>query len=419
MKLPSFAAIVLAVASAAAPLIGAENPVLFWNEQVLDATRLSRNPPPVAALHLATFHAAIFDTVDGIVHKWHPWLVQEKAPADANLDAAIASAAHVVLVTIWGEEVARNNFDHAFREALAPIPEGKAKEDGLAWGREVAKAVLANRAKSGFNAPATGVYESNAPGKWRPTPPAFRPPVTPQVAHVTPFVIESPSQFRAPPPHPLDSKTYAEELAYVNRVGPRDNADRTEYQTMSTPFWADALGTATPAGHWNMIAQDLARRNHLSVPDTARLFALLNFACADAGITCWDTKYHYSVWRPETALREIRPQDNKYATKNPDFIPNMPSPAFPSYTSAHTCYTSAAGRILALYFGTDDITFSVGSDGLPGAVRTFHKFSDAVHEIGMSRIWGGIHTPEDVFEALKQGPKVGDWVYTHALLPMR
>jgi hypothetical protein len=396
------------------------NAVLYWNEQVLDATRLSRNPPPVAAVHLATFHAAIFDTVDGIVGQWQPWLVQEKAPAGADLDAAIAGAAFAVLNGVWGQETNPHNFQVAYDKALDAIPEGPAKTAGIAWGRHVAELVLAKRAEAeaGLKQPPGYPTSSQTPGKWRETPPGFRPPVTPAMGQVTPFVMNSPSQFRAPPPMPLASKEYADQLAYVAKVGPRDGAERTEYQTLSTPFWADDLGSSTPAGHWNMIAQDIAQRFKLPVPECARLFALLNFATADAGISSWETKFYYLKWRPETALREMDPQLNPHVTPNPGFIPNMSSPAHPTYTSAHSTFTGAASRLLALYFKSDDIEFSVGSDGLPGAVRTYKKFSDACLELSMSRVWGGIHTMNDVMEGQRAGGQIADYVFAHALAPV-
>ena len=229
--------------------------------------------------------------------------------------------------------------------------------------------------------------------------------------------MTSPSQFRAPPPNTLGSKEYADELAFVNKVGPRYNAERTEYQTLCTPFWSDDLGTATPPGHWNVIAQGIARRKGLSVPECARLFALLNLAEADSAIGCWDTKYFYNLWRPETALREMDAKVNPDAPVNPDFVPNLVSPSFPSYTSGHSTFSAAAARIIALFIGTDDIEFSVGSDGLPGAVHSFKKLSDAQAEAGMSRVWGGIHTMSDNLEGQKMGVKIADYVYANALLP--
>jgi hypothetical protein len=263
------------------------------------------------------------------------------------------------------------------------------------------------------------VYTSNEAGKWRETPVGFRPPVMPHMAKVTPFVMTSPDQFRPPPPHKIDSKECAEEMAYVAKVGARDGAERTEDQTLSTPFWADDLGTNTPAGHWCQIAQDLARRKNLSVPESARLFALLTFAAADAGIACWDAKFFYGTWRPETAIREMDAKINPLAVANPDFIPNMPSPAHPDYTSGHSTFSGATSRILELYFGTDDIEFTVTSDGLPGAVRTYKKLSDARREIGMSRVYGGIHTMSANVEGQNCGIKIADYVFATALKPAK
>jgi hypothetical protein len=410
--------LVLAALFLAAPLsrVLAGNAVIDWNLQALDATRLARNPPPHSALYLATFHIAIFDAVNGIDHHYHGWLINDQAPAGANVDAAVASAAITVLNSLWTWTNPRT-LQVAYDKALAAIPEGQSKVDGIAWGKKVAEAVLAKRADSGYNKPIPGKYSSTEPGKWRETPSAFRPPTLPFWGKVMPFVITSQSQFRAPPPYTIGSKEYADEIAYVNRVGARDDADRTEYETLTTPFWSDDLGTATPPGHWNIIAEGIAKRKNLSVLETARLFALLNMAEADTGISIWETKFFYSTWRPENAIREMDTSLNPNVKPNPDFIPNLVSPSFPAYVSGHSGFSAAAARTIALFFGTDEIAFSVGSDGLPGVVHSFAKLSDAQHEAGMSRVWGGIHTMADNLEGQKEGTEVADWVYSHALLP--
>ena len=392
------------------------NLVLFWNDQVLNATRLSRNPPPIASLHLATYHAAIFDAVNGFDRAYEPWLVDEVAPAGADRDAAIASAAYTVLQAIWGNEVNPRVLRKAYDEALAGIADGEAKTAGLKWGQYVAQRLLANRSDAGLNLPYAGAIMSNDVGKWRETPPAFRPPVSPAVAHVRPFVMKSAAQFRAPPPLDLDSPEYAEQLAFTAKVGARDDAERDEYQTLSTPFWADDLGTATPAGHWNVIAQDVIKREGLDVTQSAHLLALINLAAADAGISSWEAKFHYLHWRPETALREATSDLNAHIEAKSEFIPNMASPAHPTYTSAHSTFTGAASRMLALYIGTDDFQFSATSDGLPGVVRSYDSFSEACIELNMSRVWGGIHTMIDVVEGRRAGIKIADHVFATTLL---
>ena len=409
----------LALCSLASPLAFGDNAVLYWNNQALDATRLARNPPPMSSFFFATFHAAIFDAVNGVTRTHHGWLVNDPAPAGVDLDAAIAGAAHTTMVALWSATSNPHNLQVAYEKAIASIPDGKAKTDGIAWGEHVAQLVLEKISTAGYNKPVPGKYSSDEPGKWRETPAAFRPPLLPFWGRVTPFVLKSQDQFRCPPPESLGSEAYAAELAFVAKKGARDNTDRSEYETLSTPFWNDDLGTSTPPGHWNMIAEDLARRKNLSTADTARLFALLNFAQADSAISCWETKFYYNVWRPETALREINQQLNPKAEAIPDFIPNMPSPPFPAYTSGHSTFSGAGARLLAVFFGSDDIEFSVTSDALPGAVRKFKKLSDAQKEAGMSRVWGGIHTMTDNLEGQKAGVQIADWTLANALQPLK
>jgi hypothetical protein len=400
------------------PALAADNVVLFWNEQALNATRLARNPPPIASAFYAAYHVAIFDVVNSITHTHRGWINQEPAPAGIDMDAAIASASFTLLNAQWGQAANPRNFQIAYDQALASVPEGPAKVAGVAWGKHVAELVLAERAKSGFNKPSPGEYASQEPGLWRETPPGFRPATLPHWAKVTPFVMTSPSQFRPPPPPALDSQQMADELLQIVKIGARDGAERTEYETLSAPFWADDLGSATPPGHWNVIAQDLTRRNKLSTADTARLFALLNMACADAGISCWDAKFFYRSWRPETGIRELETKLNQHMVPKPDFIPLMMTPSFPSYTSGHSTFSAAAARVLQRFFGTDDIEFTVTSEGLPGAVRTFKSLSACQKEIGMSRLFGGIHVMVDNLEGTIAGHKIGDWVFENSLQPI-
>src|SRR5438128_1411712 len=124
MKSPRFLLPLFVICILAIPSLFAGNAVLEWNDQVINATRLSRNPPPLAALHIATFHAAIFDSVNGITHTHRSWLVNETAPAGADLNAAVAGAANTVLTTLWGQSANPRNLQVAYENALAAIPDG-------------------------------------------------------------------------------------------------------------------------------------------------------------------------------------------------------------------------------------------------------------------------------------------------------
>src|SRR5262249_8313361 len=159
-------------------------------------------------------------------------------------------------------------------------------------------------------------------------------------------------------------------------------------------------GTATPPGHWNQIAQGVARTRRTTVAENARLFALLNLALADAGIVSWDCKYQYHFWRPIEGIRSAAVQADADVSGDPNWTPLIARPPFPSYTSGHSTFSSAAATVLAHFFGTDDVRFTISSDDLPRTTRSFGSFSAAAAEAGRSRIFGGIHWEFDNADGL-------------------
>src|SRR4030095_8349870 len=104
---------------------------------------------------------------------------------------------------------------------------------------------------------------SNKAGQWRRTPPLYRPPLTPQWRHVTPFCLSAIAPFLGPPPPALGSREYADALNEVKAIGRRDSTFRTAEQSQIATFWSDFSYTAMPPGHWHEIAATIARdRNH-------------------------------------------------------------------------------------------------------------------------------------------------------------
>lgn len=418
---------VLALCLSLAPPVGRAEPlppetaaILYWNEEALKTIRLARTPPPLAALHLASLHVAVHDALNGIEPRAESYAVSERAPAGADRVAAIAGSARAILDALWGQAANPENFRLAYEKALRDVPAGPARTAGEAWGRRAAETVLAARADAGLDRPVPFTPVA-APGLWRPTPPQFRPAVLPHIGKVRPFVLPEAKAFRAPPPPVLDSAQHLDDLRRVARLGARDHHERTPEQTGDAPFFSDDLGTYTPPGRWNAIAQEAVRQRGGDGPTTARLFALLNLAIADAGIVCWETKYHYRTWRPETALREgIKAADGTWLLEpRPDWIPLMASPAHPDYVSGHATFSGAAARVLTRFFGTDAIEFSMASDGLPGAVRSYSGFRECALAIADSRLFGGIHTPNANQAGLDTGTAVADYIVDKALRPLR
>ncbi|MFN0068476.1 MAG: vanadium-dependent haloperoxidase [Limisphaerales bacterium] len=234
-----------------------------------------------------------------------------------------------------------------------------------------------------------------------------------------PFTMVSGDQFRPQPPPALNTAAYSYEFETVKQYGAANSTVRTPNQTEVALFWADGGGTATPPGHWNVIAQDVATARSLTLAENARLFALLNLATADSAIACWDAKYAYNLWRPITAVREADNDGNPETVGDPAWTPLIATPPFPEYSSGHSTFSRSSATVLAGFFGTDAIAFTTTSDGLPGVTRNYAGFSAAADEAGISRIFGGIHWPSANLHAQACGTLIGQQVLAHFLVPLQ
>jgi membrane-associated phospholipid phosphatase len=317
-----------------------------------------------------------------------------------------------VLVALFPAQQA--TLDTAYAASLSPIFDTSGKAAGITWGETVADAVLALRANDGSTATVASPLPIGA-FWWTPTPPALAPALLSQWPQVTPWAVSNPDHFlNAPPPAP-SSADYTRAFNEVKRLGRDAGSARTAEQTRIALFWADGAGTVTPPGHWNIITQGLAIREHFNLSQTAYILALLNIAEADAAIVAWDFKYRYNYWRPVTAIRNAADDGNPATTADTGWSPLLTTPPFPSYISGHSTFSAAAARVLALFFGTDNVAFDTTSDGLPGVTRSFTSFSQAATEAGQSRIYGGIHFQFDNQAGLATGTAIGQEVYYKAL----
>ncbi|MEG4068729.1 phosphatase PAP2 family protein [Microcoleus sp. Pol11C2] len=388
------------------------NPVIEWNGVMLNAVRTASTAPPLASRNMAMVHAAIYDAVNSISKKYTPYLVEIDPPAGTSAEAATAAAAHRVLVTLYPAQAA--TFNEAYASSLAKITDGKAKQDGIALGQQVADQIISSRSTDGITKVVQYTPKTDL-GSWVPTPPALAAALAPQWAEVTPFAMTSGSQFRPAGPPALDSAQYAEEVNYIKEIGKSDSLTRTPDQTVIAKFWANGAGTFTPPGHWNQIAEETATLTGQSLEDSARLFALLNFALADAAISCWDAKYEYNLWRPVTAIRQADTDNNPNTTADTLWTPLITTPPFPEYTSGHSTFSGAADAVMTSVLGSD-FGFADRGDRTVNTLRTFENFSEAADESGMSRLYGGIHFMSANVNGLSVGRNVGNYVVENFLV---
>ena len=219
-----------------------------------------------------------------------------------------------------------------------------------------------------------------------------------------------------PPPPALDSAEYAEAFNQVKATGGKASTVRTPEQTQIAIFWSDFSYTAMPPGHWHEIATTIASDRKNTLAENARLFALLSMAQADAAIVCWEAKFRYNLWRPVTAIRRADQDDNPLTEVDAAWDHLLAAPPFPGYTSGHSAFSKASAEVLAFFCGTDAITFVAGSDALPGVFRTFHSLSACADEVGLSRIYGGIHFMFDNVNGKSSGLLIGNFVCANFLL---
>jgi len=203
-----------------------------------------------------------------------------------------------------------------------------------------------------------------------------RPPMLPLFNKVSPFLFDTLTvvALRPGPPHSTGSAEFAadqKEVLYYSQHATRANE-------ALVAFWADGVATYTPAGHWNAIAADEFVKQHYSEVRWARNFALLNMAEMDAAIVCWDTKYAYFNPRPSQVNNVVKTLTG---------VPN-----FPSYTSGHSNFSSAAATVL---------TYLLPDRGT--------KFTDLAQQASLSRLVGAIHTRQDIEVGQTTGKAVGQY----------
>jgi membrane-associated phospholipid phosphatase len=346
------AALVPAHAAVAAP---SQSAVASWIQITLDEIPAHGVNPPRASRVLAHVSVAMHDAAFATL---------------SNEDSAVAGAASTVLAHFFSDRAAY--FESVAAPAAAQDP------TAFAAGQSVGAALVARARSDGSDAQWTGVTPVG-PCVWAPTPPAFiYPPLEPMAGTWRTWNIASGAQFRPLPPPACDSKAYR--LAY--REVYKISRSLTREQKRIADYWADGPGSVTPPGHWNLIALDLVRANSLSTLASARVFAALNTAQADAFIACWDSKYAYWLERPVTTIRR---------EFDPDWMPYLTTPPVPAYTSGHATTSGAAAEVLAHFFPSDAVQLRAWAE-----------------EAAMSRLYGGIHFRFDNDEGLALGRKVAD-----------
>jgi hypothetical protein len=368
---------------------------------------VGRKFPGEAAVYMGIVHAAMYDAAVGIEGGYRPYRVSATAPPGASRDAAVATAAHQVLVELFPDQQA--GLDLAYEASLATIPDGPPKSDGISVGGQVGDGYLDLPAIEGLNATVPYVQPPPGPGVWEPT--ATTPPLGTKLPLVVPLTLDDAAQYRPDGPLPLWSHEYASDFKEVKKLGRVDSTFRTEEQTSTALFWTDH-----DIPQWNRNLVRLAAERGLTPVQTARMLAMAHVAGGDAMIACFDAKYHYLSWRPLHAIQRADTDGNPLTQPDPTWQPLRPTPNHPEYPSAHACHTTAITVALEKFFGTNAVPFSLDSL-VTGQTRHYDRLKDVVKEVNNARVWAGFHFRNSDNDGSALGRKVGRFVVQRFFRP--
>jgi hypothetical protein len=383
--------------------------VTDWNA-IMQETVASTDPF-LQGRSAAITQLAVFEAVNAIVGDYKPYLGRIIAPPGASPEAAAIAAAHRALIALHPGSA--SVLDALRARSLAAIPDGPAKSDGIAVGEAAANTILALRANDGSNAvvpytPGTGA------GAWQPTPPDFAPAFRPGLGQVTTFGIKNGAQFRLGPPPALYTGRYARDYNEVKKFGDVNSTERLQDRTDVARFY----GVTDVVPLYNPAARQVSKAQGKTLSENARIFALLNMAMFDAAVAVFETKYFYNLWRPVTAIRAGDKDGNRRTDPDPNWLPLVVTPPFPSYPSGHAGIGGAARRVLESVFGADGHSIVLTNPLIPEVVLHYTSWKQITDDIDDARVFGGVHYRFDQEAGARQGWQVGGYVLRHKLTPV-
>lgn len=385
--------------------------------------------PPVASriyayTNLASYEAIRFArpgyiTIAAQLHGFESLPAPEKGKSYNFLLAATKAAFTVAEKVTFSADTLANYQNKVYDDFKSLLDTGTFNRS-IAFGEEVGKKILKRTTTDNYKQ-TRGMEKflgSDAPGKWRPTPPDYSDAAEPYWAMIKPLWLDSASQFHCGPPYQYStdsSSKFFKQVKEVYNIG-RNLSDTQKIIARywdDNPFVTEHSGhlmygnkKITPVGHWMGITGIACKMKNLNEVETAQTYLITSLAIFDGFISCWKVKYETQVIRPVTVVNELIDRN---------WQPFLQTPAFPEHTSAHSVISAAAATVLSKKFGENFSFHDTSEMEYIGLQRTFPSFMNASIEASVSRIYGGIHYLNSVNEGVIFGKKIGEY-YNNSLV---
>jgi hypothetical protein len=448
------------------------NVIITWNEVLLQAIRVTKPGPPMAARSVGIVYTAVYDAwaaYDANAVPVHSTTARRPAAEHTlpNKQTAVSFAAYNALKDQF-PAVHQMFTDTMTTLGLDPTDTSTDVSTPVGVGNVAWDAVRTFRHNDGANqlgdepgssgepySDYTGYHAVNPPmsllfpaevdqipfpDRWQPltylTPggqPATPAYIAPHWGLVKPFALATGDQFRPPPPARLTSQNFLDQSKHVIQV----QANLTPKQKVIAEYWADGPNSELPPGHWMIFTSFVAQRDHMDIDATVKLFFSVGNAIFDASIATWEAKRFYDYARPVTTIRHLfrgkripgwgGPGQGTVLVDGEAWrtfqVPTFPTPPFAEYTSGHSAFSMAAAEVLKRFTQGDHLEYYYAqtvplradpTEPVLDVVLRWKTFTDAAREAGESRLYGGIHFCEGNVAGLELGRVVGEAVYNKA-----
>lgn len=380
--------------------------------------------PPVASRIYAYSNLAAYEVVAANSRKYKSLRSQLKDFPETPLPekkintelASLLAFMYIGQELTFSKDSTQKIIDNFFQLAEANGMPVEISDNSRDYARLVSKNVLAWSKKDNYKQTRSAIKYtvSNDESRWTPTPPAYMPAIEPNWMKLRPVMIDSASQFLPKPPAKFSKEKDSDFYKLATEVY-KMGSELSAEQKAIADFWdcngfkvnlkghvMFATKAMTPGGHWMGITGIVCNNQKADFEKTVYAFTGVSFAVMDAFIACWNTKFAYNLVRPETYI-------NRYIDNT--WTPYLQTPPFPEYTSGHSIISSASATVLTNIFGekTPFVDNTERRWGWPD--RTYKSVKEAAREAAISRMYGGIHYREAMEEGLKEGEKVGEFVF--------